>query len=83
VEIGGEIESPDYPAIWLATLRRRAQAVKERVESLSPLAQPVIDGQHREFLVAALQTAPDGGAAGLRRAAAGGHRRAAGAGGDA
>lgn len=57
VEIGGEIENPDYPAIWLATLQRRAQAVNERVESLSPFAQPVIDGQHREFFVSALQTA--------------------------
>ncbi len=57
VEIGGEIESPDYPAIWLATLRRRAEAVKERIERLSSLAQPVIDGQHREFFVSALQTA--------------------------
>lgn len=57
VEIGGEIESPDYPAVWRDTLRRRAEEVKQRVDRLSPLAQPVIDGQHREFLVAALQTA--------------------------
>lgn len=57
VEIGGEIESPDYPAIWRDTLRRRAEAVKERAIRLSPLAQPVIDGQHREFFVHALQTA--------------------------
>lgn len=57
VEIGGEIEAPDYPSIWREALRRRAETVRQRVEKLSPLAQPVIDGQHREFLVAALQTA--------------------------
>lgn len=59
VEIGGEIDSPEYPHIWIwrETLRRRAASVTQRAEGLSPLAQPVIDGQHREFLVAALQTA--------------------------
>lgn len=57
VEIGGEIDSPDYPRVWLDTLKRRAAALRERSERLGPLVQPVVDGQHRESLVAALRTA--------------------------
>lgn len=57
VEIDGEVDRPGDPRIWRDTFRRRAQETKRRLGRLSPLAQPVFDGQHREFLVAALQTA--------------------------
>ncbi len=55
VEIGGEVEEPGDLKIWRATFERRATILTERTHGLQPIAQAVVDGQHREFFIAAVR----------------------------
>lgn len=57
VEVGGTVAAPGDFNIWRGNLELRAKTLEQRLRKLGAVVHPVMDGQHREYLVAALREA--------------------------
>lgn len=57
IELDGAIEPPGDVALWRSMFEQRAGALAKRAQSLGTVVLPVLDGEHREYLIDALRCA--------------------------